>query len=202
MSAAGRAHARPIFFARLINRQSTALVAESLLALWHSHTGIVASGTATVEAATMQTPFIIAYCASSLTSYLLDKLRLKVPHFSMVNLFAGEQVFPELVQHDFTAADVVARLREILPDGPSRSRMLDGLVKVKARLGASESAVEGLEQTPADRPAEIYLSIRNRRIANEEPDLEFMHQIWITREQITSRAAGGVAILRVAQDFA
>ena len=46
-------------------------------------------------------------------------------------LIAGEQVVPELVQHDFTAANVVARLQEILLDGPSRSRMLDGLGKVR-----------------------------------------------------------------------
>jgi hypothetical protein len=45
--------------------------------------------------------------------------------------------------------------------------MLDGLVKVKAGLRAPESAVEGLEQTPADRATEIISSIRNRRIANQ-----------------------------------
>jgi lipid-A-disaccharide synthase len=56
---------------------------------------------------------------------LLGKPRVKVPHFAMVNLVAGEQVVEELVQHDFTAANVVARLQEILPDGPSRSRMLE-----------------------------------------------------------------------------
>ena len=36
----------------------------------------------------------------------------------MVNLIAEEEVVPELVQHDFTADKVVARLKEILPDGP------------------------------------------------------------------------------------
>jgi hypothetical protein len=127
---------------------------------------ILASRTATVEAAIMQTPFVMVYRVSSLT-YLLGKPRVKVPHFAMVNLIASEQVVPELVQHDFTAANVVAWLQEILRDGPSRSRMLDGLVKVKARLRAPESAVEGLEQTPADRADEIILSIRNRRIADE-----------------------------------
>jgi lipid-A-disaccharide synthase len=98
---------------------------------------------------------------------LLGKLRVKVPHFAVINLIAGEQLVPELVQHDFTAANVVAQLQEILLDRPLRSRMLDGLVKVKARLRAPESAVEGLEQTTADRAAEIILSIRNRRIADE-----------------------------------
>jgi lipid A disaccharide synthetase len=114
----------------------------------------------------MQTPFVMVYWVSYLT-YLLGKPRVKVPHFAVVNFNPSEQVVPELVPHDFTAANVVARLQEILPDGPSRSRMLDGLVKVKARLRAPESAVEGLEQTPAERAAKIILSIRNRRIANE-----------------------------------
>ncbi len=87
------------------------LVPESLPALWHSRAGIIASGTATVEAAMMRTPFVMVYRVSSLT-YLLGKPRVKVPHFAMVNLIAGEQVVPELVQHDFTATNVVARLQE------------------------------------------------------------------------------------------
>ena len=45
----------------------------------------------------------------------------------MVNLIAGEEVVPELVQQDFTAEKVVGRLKEILPDGPARDRMLEGL---------------------------------------------------------------------------
>ena len=68
----------------------------------------------------MQTPFVMVYCVSSLT-YLLGKPRVKVPRFAMVNLIAGEQVVPELVPHDCTAANVVARLQEILPDGPAKS---------------------------------------------------------------------------------
>jgi lipid-A-disaccharide synthase len=103
----------------------------------------------------MQTPFVMVYCVSSLT-YLLGKPRVKVPHYAMVNLIAGEQVVPELVQHDFTAANVVARLQEILPDGPSRSRMLDDLVKVKARLRAPESAVEGLSKLRQTAPPRLF----------------------------------------------
>ena len=72
-----------------------------------SRAGIVASGTATVEAAMMGTPFVMVYRVSSLT-YLLGRSRVKVPHFAMVNLIAGEEVVPELVQQDFTAEKVVA----------------------------------------------------------------------------------------------
>jgi len=135
------------------------LVPDALPALCHSRAGIVASGTATVEAAMMNTPFIMVYCVSSLT-YLLGKPRVKVPHFAMVNLIAGEEVVPELVQHDFKAQNVVSRLREILPDGPVRDRMLEGLARVKARL-RTPGADSGAPQHPADRAAEIIMDLNS-----------------------------------------
>ena len=133
------------------------LVPDALPALWHSRAGIVASGTATVEAAMMNTPFVMVYRVSPLT-YALGKPRVKVPRFAMVNLIAEEEVVPELVQHDFTAAKVVARLNEILPDGPARNRMLEGLARVKDRLRAPQ-ATAGTAQHPADRAAEIILGL-------------------------------------------
>jgi len=151
------------FLQRLIDekmpaRRSITLVPESLPALWHSRTGIIASGTATVEAAMMRTPFVMVYRVSPLT-YRLGKPRVKVPHFAMVNLIAGEQVVPELVQHDFTAKNVVSRLQEILPDGPARDRMLQGLTQVKARLSPPPTASAGTVLHPADRAAEIILAL-------------------------------------------
>ena len=143
-------------------RQKTAqpkitLVPESMPALWHSRAGIVASGTATVEAAMMCTPFVMVYRVSPLT-YALGKPRVKVPHFAMVNLIAGEEIVPELVQHDFTAQKIVTQLNEIIPDGPARDRMLEALARVKARLRAPQPA-SGPAQHPADRAAEAILSI-------------------------------------------
>jgi lipid-A-disaccharide synthase len=143
-------------------RQKTAapkiiLVPESLPALWHSRAGIVASGTATVEAAMMCTPFVMVYRVSPLT-YALGKPRVKVPHFAMVNLIAGEEIVPELVQHDFTAQKIVTQLNEIIPDGPARDRMLEALARVKARLRAPQPA-SGPAQHPADRAAEAILSL-------------------------------------------
>src|SRR5580658_2809284 len=146
-----------VFLQGFIGQGSITLVPESLPALWHSRAGIVASGTATVEAAMMRTPFVMVYRVSPLT-YLLGKPRVKVPRFAMVNLIAGGQVVPELVQHDFTAANVVHRLQEILPDGPARDRMLEGLAGVKGRLRAPQPA-PGAAQHPADRAAEIILAL-------------------------------------------
>jgi lipid-A-disaccharide synthase len=146
------------FLQSLIAKQEIKLVPESLPALFYSRAGIIASGTATVEAAMMRTPFVMVYRVSPLT-YMLGKPWVKVPRFAMVNLIAGEEVVPELVQEDFTAQNVVAHLREILADGPARDRMLQGLTDVKSRLRAPESAAEGPSQTPADRAAEMILAL-------------------------------------------
>ena len=151
----------PEFLRSLIGQQRITLVPEALPALWHARAGIVASGTATVEAAMMNTPFVMVYRVSPLT-YLLGKPRVKVPRFAMVNLIAGEEVVPELVQHDFTAANVVARLNEILSDGAARDRMLEGLARVKARLRAPVAA-SGAAQHPADRAAGVILAMLRRR---------------------------------------
>jgi lipid-A-disaccharide synthase len=134
------------------------LVPESLPALANSRAGIVASGTATVEAAMMGTPFVMVYRVSALT-YLLGKPRVKVPHFAMVNLIAGREVVPELVQHDFTARNVVARLQEILLDGAARDRMTAGLASVRNSLRPPKDEGKIRPLTPAERAAEIILSI-------------------------------------------
>ena len=145
------------FLNSLMGQPKITLVPDALPALWHSRAGIVASGTATVEAAMMNTPFVMVYCVSSLT-YKLGKPRVKVPYFAMVNLIAAEQVVPELVQNDFTADKVIARLQEILPDGPARDRMLSGLARVKERLRVPQ-ADSGRMPDPADRAAEIILAM-------------------------------------------
>ncbi len=142
------------FLQGFLGHPRVTLVPESLPALWHSRAGIIASGTATVEAAMMATPFVMVYRVSPLT-YFLGKPRVKVPHFAMVNLIAGENVVPELVQHDFTAKNVVARLQEILPDGSARELMLEGLAKVRSRLRGPENGPQA-----ADRAAEIVFGLR------------------------------------------
>ena len=121
------------FLQTLIGSTAVNLVPEALPALAHSRAGIIASGTATVEAALMDIPFVMVYRVSPLT-YFLGKSRVKVPYFAMVNLIAGEKIVPELVQHDFTAANITAQISEILPDGSARDRMLRGLAGVRARL--------------------------------------------------------------------
>jgi lipid-A-disaccharide synthase len=132
------------------------LVPEALPALAHSRAGIIASGTATVEAAMMETPFVMVYRVTPLT-YLLGRSTVKAPHFAMVNLIAGEEVVPELVQRDFTPERVAAEMRKIIPDGDPRDKMLDGLRRVRGLLRGS-----GQDAHPANRAAQAVFELPQR----------------------------------------
>jgi lipid-A-disaccharide synthase len=134
------------------------LVPEALPALSLSRAGIVASGTATVEAAMMGTPFVMVYRVSPLT-YALGRSRVKVPYFAMVNLIAEREIVPELIQQDFTDEKVLAKLRQIIDDGPAREAMVAGLSEVKARLRGSGAQAE----PPPTRAAQEVLSLLGRR---------------------------------------
>lgn len=137
------------------------LVPDAMPALAHSRAGIIASGTATVEAAMMELPFVMVYRVTPLT-YWLGRSTVKVPYFAMVNLIAGEKVVPELVQNDFTPENVSAEVRKIIPDGDSRSRMLAGLREVRKRLCGEQRG----KVLPAERAAKAIFAIWQNRNAS------------------------------------
>jgi lipid-A-disaccharide synthase len=143
------------FVQKLIGARSEIhLVDQALPALAQSRAGIIASGTATVEAAVMGTPFVMVYRVSPLT-YALGRPRVKVSHFAMVNLIAGEEVVTELVQDRFTAENVVSELQKIVPEGPDRRTMIEKLAEVKSRLRGEQRD----HLHPAGRAAEAVLEL-------------------------------------------
>jgi lipid-A-disaccharide synthase len=111
-------------------------------ALFHARGSIVASGTATVEAALMGNPFVVVYRVSPLT-YAIAKRMVKVPHVAMANLIAGKRVVPELIQNDFTAANIVEHLKPLLPDGPARQSMTIELKAVREALRGPATNQQG-----------------------------------------------------------
>jgi lipid-A-disaccharide synthase len=160
------------FFSKLIavetqlacpdRRANIRLVSEALPALRHSRAAIVASGTATVEAALMGTPFVMVYRVSPLT-YTLGKPRVKVPHFAMVNLIAEQEIVPELVQNKFTAENIVGEINKIVAEGEPRSHMIEQLGEVKRRLKLGSAGTH-----PAEVAADIILGMieeESRRFA-------------------------------------
>jgi lipid-A-disaccharide synthase len=108
-----------------------------------STAGVVASGTATVEAALMDLPMVVVYRLSPLT-YALGKPFVRVPHYAMANLIAGREVVTELIQGDFRPERVVGEVEALL-SGPRRRAVLSGLAEVRARLGPPGASARAAE---------------------------------------------------------
>lgn len=115
------------------NGQRITLLRDARGALHQARASMVASGTATVEAALIGNPFVVVYRLSS-TSYAVAKRVVKVPHVAMANLIAGRRLVPELIQHEFTAESVAAAMRPLLAETPVRAAMVADLKEVGAAL--------------------------------------------------------------------
>jgi lipid-A-disaccharide synthase len=149
------------------------LVHDARAALFHARASVVASGTATVEAALIGNPFIVVYRISEL-SYAIAKRVVKVPFVAMVNLIANQAVVPELIQGDFTAANVVLHLRRLMHNENDRERMKLDLRQV-ATLLRFEGAKEGNGELKGaiDRVAEITIDlISKERTGSGRPRLK------------------------------
>jgi lipid-A-disaccharide synthase len=103
-------------------------------ALEHADVAVVASGTATVEAALHARPMVVVYRVSAL-SWLVGRLLVDVPYYSMVNLLAGKPLVTELMQSNFTGENVTAQLQYLLDHGDARDRMANELRSLRTRLG-------------------------------------------------------------------
>jgi lipid-A-disaccharide synthase len=130
------------------------LVGDARASLFHARASVVASGTATVEAALIGNPFVVVYRVSPVT-YAIAKRVVKVPHVAMANLIAGKRVVPELIQHDFTAANIVQQLTRLLPDGPARESMMVELRAIGRALRGQAAMGQGKTQGAIERVAEI-----------------------------------------------
>ena len=116
-----------------------------------SSVALVASGTATVEAALLGTPMVVVYRIAPL-SYALGRPFVSLENFAMVNLIAGRRVVPELIQRDFTARRVAAEALSLLEDEERAGRMRLDLEEVRRCLGepgASGRAAEAVMEVLA-----------------------------------------------------
>src|ERR1700729_978507 len=87
---------------------------------------IVASGTATVEAALLGTPMVVVYRVAPVTAAILRRM-IRTPFIAMVNLIAGRLVAPELIQDDFTPESVAREVRRLLDSPDARAEARAGL---------------------------------------------------------------------------
>jgi lipid-A-disaccharide synthase len=103
------------------------------------------SGTSTLEAAMAGTPLVVAYRMHPL-SYLLAKRLVQVDRIGMVNLVAGRQVAPELIQGGVTPEALERAVRPLLdPASAERRAQLDALAEVRRRLGEPGAALRAAQ---------------------------------------------------------
>lgn len=128
-------------------------------ALQHSEVAVVASGTATLEAALRECPMVVVYRVSPLT-WLVGKLLVDVPFYSIVNILAKKEIVPELMQDDFNAGNVAARVEYLLEHPEAREEMIQAFRALRPRLGpggaierAADAVVGVLPPSGATREA-------------------------------------------------
>ena len=103
-------------------------------ALAASDCAVVASGTATIEAALLGTPMVVVYRVAPTTAFVLRRM-LRTPFIGMVNLIAGREVAPELIQDNFTPESVEREVRRLLTSRSAREQAKSALAEVRAKLG-------------------------------------------------------------------
>lgn len=104
---------------------------------------MMASGSASLEAAIYGTPMIILY-KLAWPDWCIGKLFIKVPFIALPNLIAERKVVPELMQLDVNPSTIVGEIRDLLADTPKRQAMLDDLRDVRSRLGEPGKVLEGI----------------------------------------------------------
>ena len=104
-----------------------------------------ASGTATLECAMLDVPLIVGYRLHPVT-FLAARMLVRVPHVALVNLIAGTEVAPELIQNDWNSQQLIATTRQLATSEARDDRRVV-LAEVRRRLGepgASRRAAEAV----------------------------------------------------------
>jgi lipid-A-disaccharide synthase len=113
---------------------------------------LVCSGTATVETAIMQKPFVIVY-KMNILNYLLYRPQVRIPYIGMVNIVAGKKIIPEFVQFGACPRKIAREALKILKTPSETERMKNNLAQVKTSLG---------EKGATSRAAQIIVDFLNK----------------------------------------
>ena len=122
--------------------------------------GIVASGTATLEAAYFRLPFVLVYKVSWLT-YLAARLVIKTEYLGMPNVLAGRQIIPEFIQHRGRPDAISKAVLRLMNDRDARERVISEFDAIIAKLGEGGASAKA---------ARVIVDELNQRQATDEPD--------------------------------
>jgi len=127
-------------------------VGETAQIMQRAWTGIVASGSATLEAAYFRMPFVLVYKVAWPT-YLAARLVVNVKHLGMPNLLADREVVPEFIQQQAKPGAIAKAAQPLMEDARTRERMIsefDAIVSKLGGSGASERAARAISKRLED----------------------------------------------------
>jgi len=144
------------FFRERIGGSSIQVIdGEAWDAMAHADLALAASGTVTTEAAILGTPMVVFYRVNRL-SWLLGRMLVTVPYFSMVNLIAGKRVVTELIQGAMTAEAISREGGELLRSAGAQEAMKAELAVVAARLRLEGNHRESAMSRAADEVVRVW----------------------------------------------
>ena len=117
-----------------------------------SDAAMAKSGTVTLELAIANVPMAVAYRISPVSAFLVRRMGVSVPHASLVNLLAGREVVPELLQEECTPARLAESLDELLSSKQARDAQCKSFREVVQALGERNPP-------PSERAAKVVLDI-------------------------------------------
>jgi lipid-A-disaccharide synthase len=121
-------------------------VGETAALMQRAFAGIVASGTATLEAAYFRLPFVLIYKVAWPT-YLAARLVVSVKYLGMPNVLADREVVPEFIQHRARPDAIVKAVRQLIEEANDRDRMISEFDTIVGKLGeggASDQAARAI----------------------------------------------------------
>ena len=120
-------------------------VGETSEIMQRAFVGIVASGSATLEAAYFEMPFALVYKVAWPT-YLAGRALVKVKYLGMPNVLADKEVVSEFIQHHARAGGIAKAIARLIDDAQARQTMLWEFGKIIAQLGPAGASRRAAEE--------------------------------------------------------
>lgn len=132
------------------DRQMFAIkVGETSEIMQRAFVGIVASGSATLEAAYFRMPFALVYKVAWPT-YVAGRALVKVNYLGMPNVLADKEIVPEFVQHRAQPSEMAKAIERLIDDSHARQQMIWEFDKIVAQLGESGASERAAREILAE----------------------------------------------------